>query len=176
VSEPKLPTICVGGEAIGPDAIGEMTRALRREAIYAQWDTLAVKGSVTLPNIVVGACLGDPRWTGWGARIEVKRLADAPGTGYRRWRTTVRVAMPGWFAKLAAVYVDAVPPLAAALASRQATADGRAAIAEELRGPGGLTIWQAAAEMGRLDPDRGAPDPATIVRYRSRKRGDSRIS
>src|SRR5664279_3482170 len=97
--------IRVDGRTIDSAAVGEMTRALRLTAIYAQWDALAVGRRLTLPDIEdVGTHLHDPRWDGWRARIEVKRLADAPGTGHRRWRTTVRVAMPGWFANLCAVY------------------------------------------------------------------------
>jgi len=63
----------------------------------------------------------------------------------------------------------------AATRARQTTADGRAAMAEALRA-GGMTIEEAAEEMGRRDPKRGVPDPSTIVRYRRRKRGDSCIS
>jgi hypothetical protein len=162
------PTIRVDGASIDSDAVGEMTRALRREAIYAQWDELAVGGRVTPPDIEdIGAHLHDPRWDGWTAHIEVRRLADAPRTRDRRWRTTVRVAMPGWFANLYAVYVEALPPFAAAILSRQATADADAATAEELRA-GGMTIEGAAEALKR--------DATTIVRYRRRKRGDPRIS
>jgi hypothetical protein len=145
-----------------------MARALRREAIYAQWDTLGIGRRVTLPDIEdIGAYLGDPRWTAWAARIEVKRLADAPRAGYRRWRTTVRLSMPGWFADLFAVYVDALPAFAAATNARKARADELAAEAEVLRGSG-QTIEATAEAIERV--------PSTIVRYRRRARSDTGIS
>jgi hypothetical protein len=155
-------SICVGGRTIPQDSgpgfdggsIGEMTRALRRSAIYAQWDKLAVGRRVTLPDIEdIGAHLHDPRWDGWAARIEVKRLSDAPRTADRRWRTTVRVAMPGWFANLYAVYREVWPMDLAqeARAARSAITADHEREAAALR-VAGLSIGQVAVRMFGEDP------------------------
>jgi hypothetical protein len=161
-------TIHVDGRPVDSDAVGEMTRALRRSAVYAEWDKLAVGQRVTLPTIEdIGAHLGDPRWDGWAARIEVKRLADAPKTRDRRWRTTVRVAMPGWFANLYAVYIEALPAFAAATHARQAKADKLATADDALRA-GNMTIEDAAEALGRHS--------TTIARYRRLKKDARSIS
>lgn len=151
-------TIHVDGRSIDSDAAHAMTTALRWSALSAVWDTLAVGRRVTLPDIEdVGAHLRDPRWDGWAARLAVKRLSDDPSTGGRRWRATVRVAMPGWtFISLYAVYVGLQDLPGEARSVRSATtADRRREAAALWAGgqrAGGLSTAQVAVRMFGKDP------------------------
>jgi hypothetical protein len=158
-------TLKVNGRTITNEVVGEMTRALRRSAEYSLWSAPIGK-RIRLPDIEdVGEYLKDERWVGWAARLDVKRLSDAPKTGYHRYRIDVLVAMPGWFANLRATYVDVMPRAAAATHKRRTVADAKAAKVERLRVDEGLTIEEAAEKVDCA--------PTTIVRYRKRLRGQA---
>ena len=157
--------IRVDGKTIDSDAVGEMTRSLRRSAVYSQWDTPPTGRRVTTTNIEdVGAYLHDPRWAGWAARVAVRRLSDEPGSGYRRWRTTVRVAMPGWFANLYAVYVDVrrLELAGEARAARSALTTDRELEARALREVG-LKLSQITLRM--FGPDPSDSDRRQVSRW-----------